>query len=197
VERACHLGTKDFASFPEVCHNVLMQIIYCDESYAEEILAILNEAILNTTALYDYQARSLDSMASWFAAKRLGNFPVLGAVDDAGTLLGFASYGAFRNYPANKYTVEHSLYLDAEHRGRGIGRQLLTRLIAEAESQDLHLLVGGIDSTNTASIALHRALGFEHAGTIRQIAYKFGRWLDLEFYQLILKTPLVPLDGEA
>ena len=172
-----------------------MNLIECDTSFSEEILAILNEAIINSTALYDYTPRTIDSMERWFAAKQHANFPVIGAVDSGGELLGFASYGVFRAYAANKYTVEHSLYVAAAHRGKGIGRQLLAGIVDKAQRQDFHLLVGCIDSTNAASIKLHKALGFEYAGTIKEIGFKFGRWLDLDFYQRILQTPLRPIDG--
>jgi L-amino acid N-acyltransferase len=172
-----------------------MNLIHCDESNSEQILAILNDAILNSTALYDYHPRSLESMTGWFAAKRKGNYPVIGAVSEGGELLGFASYGVFRGWPAYKYSVEHSVYVAASHRGKGIGKRLLQRIQEEAEAQDYHVLVGGIDSQNMVSIALHRALGFQHAGTIRQVGFKFGRWLDLDLYQLILKTPTEPVDG--
>lgn len=188
---ACRGGTTDSIRFPQSEIN----IIPCDESYSEQILAILNEAILNSTALYDYRLRPLESMTAWFAAKRKGNYPVIGAVSPDGELLGFASYGVFRGWPAYKYSVEHSVYVATTHRGKGIGKRLLQRLIEEAEAQNYHVLVGGIDSQNTVSIVLHRALGFQHAGTIHQVGFKFGRWLDLDFYQLVLKTPASPVDG--
>jgi L-amino acid N-acyltransferase len=175
--------------------NSSMQIIPCDESYAAAILAIFNDAIVNSTALYDYQPRSLESMTGWFESKRKGRFPVLAAVAANGELLGFASYGVFRPWPAYKYTVEHSVYVAAGHRGRGVGKALLKQIIDEAQQQDYHVLVGCIDSQNAVSIALHRAFGFEHAGTVRQVGFKFGAWLDLEYYQLILKTPEKPADG--
>ncbi len=172
-----------------------MQIILCDESYSPHILAILNDAIVNSTALYDYQPRPPESMAAWFAAKRQGNFPVVGAVADSGELMGFASYGVFRAWPAYKYSVEHSVYVAAAHRGNGIGKRLLARVIEEAQHQDYHLLIGCIDSQNRASIAMHQSMGFQHAGTIRQVGFKFGDWLDLELHQLILTTPRNPEDG--
>jgi phosphinothricin acetyltransferase len=170
-----------------------MHIIHCDESFSEQILSILNDIIVTSTAIYDYQPRSIDSMAAWFGAKRKDNYPVIGAVSEGGELLGFASYGVFRAWPAYKYSVEHSVYVAAPHRGQGIGKRLLQRIVEEAESQNYHVLVGGIDSENAASIALHRALGFQHAGTIRQAGFKFGKWLDLALYQLILRTPLNPV----
>ncbi|MVW73558.1 GNAT family N-acetyltransferase [Bordetella sp. 15P40C-2] len=159
------------------------------------ILALFNDAILNSTALYDYQPRTQASMQAWFAAKATGNFPVLGYENAAGELMGFASYGSFRAYPANKYTVEHSVYVDPRFRGQGLAEALMRRVIDHARERQLHVLVGGIDATNTASIRLHEKLGFEHAGTIRHAGFKFGRWLDLAFYQLILDTPSDPVDG--
>jgi L-amino acid N-acyltransferase YncA len=170
-----------------------IQVIRCDESFAESILVILNDAIVNSTAIYDYQPRPLESMTPWFTAKRKGNYPVLGAVSEAGELLGFASYGPFRAWPAYKYSVEHSVYVSPSHRGKGIGKQLVEAVIQEATKHDYHVLIGGIDSQNAASIALHKGLGFQHAGTMRQVGYKFERWLDLEFYELILKTPACPV----
>ena len=173
-----------------------VRIVDC--TYAEHggaILDILNDAIVSSTALYDYRPRPPESMSSWFAEKITGRFPVLGAVDASGQFLGFASYGMFRARPAYKYTVEHSVYVQAQQRGRGIGRTLMQELIARARAQQYHVLVGGIDVGNRASIALHEALGFVHAGTIREAGFKFGRWLNLAFYQLTLETPQHPLDG--
>ena len=172
-----------------------MRLTRCDASFSEPILAIFNDAILHSTALYDYKPRTLDSMAVWFENKRKGNFPVIGAVDETGALLGFASYGSFRAWPAYKYSVEHSIYVAVQHRGRGLGRLLLQEVINSAREQNYHVLIGGIDSQNNASIQLHKKFGFEHAGTLRQVGFKFGRWLDLDFYQLVLETPLAPADG--
>jgi L-amino acid N-acyltransferase len=173
----------------------MVYIIDCDESYSSAILAILNEAIVNSKALYDYSPRSIDSMTDWFAAKRRGNYPVIGIVSDAGELMGFATYGTFRDKPAYKYTVEHSLYIAQDRRGQGIGKLLLGALIQRAIEQDYHVMVGGIDSTNAASIALHERFDFQHVATMKEVGFKFGRWLDLCFYQLQLDTPTRPVDG--
>ncbi|HVU23648.1 MAG TPA: GNAT family N-acetyltransferase [Opitutus sp.] len=172
-----------------------MKIGECTNAQAAEILAILNDAIVNSTALYDYQPRTMAAMDAWFEAKRKGNFPVMGAFGDDGALAGFASYGTFRAWPAYKYSVEHSVYIRADQRGRGIGRTLLRALIEAATGQEYHTLIGGIDSANEASVRLHRSLGFTHCASIKQAGFKFGRWLDLEFYQLILPTPQRPVDG--
>lgn len=173
-----------------------MKLISCTfEQHARPILDILNEAIENSTAIYDYKARPLESMTSWFKTKETANFPVIGAESDKGELLGFATYGSFRAWPAYKYTVEHSIYVHHAHRGQGLGSILLNELMEAAKARDVHVLVGGIDASNAASIALHKKHGFIHAGTITQAGFKFGRWLDLTFYQATLETPAKPIDG--
>lgn len=175
--------------------DVDVRLIECDRTRSGEILAIFNEAILNSTALYDYKVRTMEVMDAWFDAKFKGNYPVIGAIDESGRLLGFATYGMFRERPAYKYTVEHSVYVHRECRGRGVGRTLLEAIIERARTQDYHVLIGGIDADNAISIDLHRKLGFTFCGEIRESGYKFGRWLHLHFYQLILETPTNPVDG--
>jgi phosphinothricin acetyltransferase len=165
------------------------------ERHAEAMLAIFNDAILNTTALYEYTLRTMDTMRAWFDIKRQGGFPVIGLEDEEGTLMGFASYGVFRPWAAFKYSVEHSVYVDGRFRRRGAGETLLRAIIERAGAQGYHVLVGGIDADNGVSLALHRKLGFVHSGTITQAGYKFGRWLDLMFYQLTLETPADPVEG--
>ena len=173
-----------------------MTIIQCEhQRHAAQILSIFNEAIVNSTALYDYKPRTAEMIRAWFEAKAKGNFPVIGVQGDGDELMGFASFGSFRAWPAYKYSVEHSVYVDARFRGRGVGRRLLEEIIKAAREQDYHVLIGAIDAANKPSLALHERLGFTHCGTIRQVGFKFGRWLDLSFYQLILATPLQPTDG--
>ena len=173
-----------------------MNIVQCSfDRHASAILEIFNDAILTSTALYDYRPRPPESMVAWFKAKQDGGFPVIGVEDESGTLLGFASYGTFRAWPAYKYSVEHSVYVHKNQRGRGLGRTLMRELIATARQRDVHVMVGGIDASNAGSIALHEQLGFRHAGTLPQVGFKFGRWLDLAFYQLVLDTPSHPVDG--
>ncbi|MCW1916559.1 GNAT family N-acetyltransferase [Luteolibacter sp. GHJ8] len=173
-----------------------MNLIRCtQERHAGTILEILNEAILNSTALFDYQPRKPEAMVAWFEAKERGGYPVIGVESGDGKLMGFASYGSFRAWPAYKYSVEHSVYVHRDHRGRGLGRILMRELISAAEEQGYHAMIGGIEAGNAGSIALHESLAFTHAGTIREAGFKFGRWLDLSFYQLILRTPAEPCDG--
>ncbi|WP_431823033.1 N-acetyltransferase family protein [Burkholderia sp. F1] len=177
-------------------HHDDVRLVDCSEAeHAAAILDILNEAIVNSTALYDYAPRPPQAMAAWFATKRAGGFPVVGAVDASGRLLGFASWGTFRAFPAYKYTVEHSVYVHHEQRGRGLGERLLRELVRRARDAQVHVLVGCIDASNAGSIRLHTRLGFTHAGTLAQVGFKFGRWLDAAFYQLTLETPDQPQDG--
>ncbi len=173
-----------------------MKIIDCEpRRHSAAILAIFNEAIANTTALYDYKLRTDADMVSWFADKAAKNHPVLGVENAAGDLLGFATFGQFRVRPAYKYSVEHSVYVDTRFRGQGVGRFLLEATIVAVGKQDYHVMVGGIDAENAVSIKLHESVGFTHCGTVRQAGFKFGRWLDLALYQRILATPAAPVDG--
>ncbi len=174
-----------------------MKIIQCDTRFLAEIQDIFNEAILNSTALYEYKPRSRQMIEEWFAAKAGGGLPVIGMATTAGELMGFASYGLFRPFPAYKYAVEHSIYVARQFRGQGVGKSLLQEIILRAELQGYHTLIGAIDAENTISRELHRKCGFRHVGTVREAGFKFGRWLNLELYQFILATPSDPRDDEA
>ncbi|MCJ8270186.1 MAG: N-acetyltransferase family protein [Psychrosphaera sp.] len=115
--------------------------------------------------------------------------PVIGVVEgigENGELLGFGTYGPFRPKPAYQYTVEHSVYVDKAARGKGVGRQVLTALVRLAQQNGYHNMIGGVDADNAASAALHESLGFVECSRIKHAGYKFDRWLDLVFYQLLL-----------
>jgi L-amino acid N-acyltransferase len=170
-------------------------VIRCTAAHLPTIREILNEAILQTTAIYEYAPRSEETMQAWLAEREAAGIPVLGIEWEPGLLAGFATWGPFRMRAAYKYSAEHSVYVAERFRGEGIGRQLLQAIVAEAKRAELHMLVAGIDATNVASIALHSSLGFRCCGTVREAGFKFGRWLDLEFWQLLLPTPAQPIDG--
>ena len=155
------------------------------ESDLALILAIYNDAVINTTAVYDYQPRTMAAQQQWFAAKRADNLPVVVAVQD-GVVAGFASYGRFRPWPAYLHSVEHSLYVAPDRRGRGLGSRLLPALIERARGQTLHTMIAGIDASNAASLRLHEKHGFERVGHVREVGWKFERWLDLVFMQRLL-----------
>jgi len=151
------------------------------------ILAIYNEVITNSTAVYALEPVSLENRAQWMAARQAQGFPVLAAVEDS-HVLGFASYGEWRGaWAGYRYTVEHSVHVSASHRGSSIGRQLIEHLIGRAEQAGLHVMIGGIDAENAASIKFHERLGFTPVAHFRQVGHKFGRWLDLVFMQRFIE----------
>jgi L-amino acid N-acyltransferase len=144
------------------------------------ILAIYNDAVVHTTASYDYTPRSEARQRDWFTAKQEGGWPVLVA-ESGGTLAGYASYGPFRAWDGYRFSVEHSVYVDQRFRRQGIASALVNAVMDAARGRGMHLMVGAIDAANTGSIELHRKLGFEEAGVLREAGYKFERWLDLAF----------------
>lgn len=149
------------------------------------ILAITNDAILNTTSVWSLMPATLETRRAWLEERRSKNFPVLVAAD-GDTVLGFASFGDFRPWEGYRHSVENSIYIAADHRRRGLGRRLLGALLKEAERQGKHVMVAGIESGNAASIRLHDAFGFVETGRLRQVGRKFDRWLDLVFMQRML-----------
>lgn len=164
---------------------------------AAEIAEIYNEAVRNTTAIWNETEVDVANRAHWIADRQAQGFPVLVAVGrsvDGGPepVLGFASYGPWRPHQGYRLTVEHSVYVHTDRRGDGLGRKLLEALIAEATVAGLHVMVAAIEAGNTGSIALHRKLGFVETGRMAQVGCKFGRWLDLAFLQLRLDDRPTP-----
>lgn len=157
---------------------------WIDEAQAGDlpaITAILNHAAAISTASWHESPKTEAEMSDWFAARKR-DYTVLAARDASG-LLGYATYGPFRVPSGYRLSAEHSLYVREDARGRGIGKALLTALIEKARAQGLHTLIGGIDSDNSLSIALHKAFGFEETGRLPEIGRKFDRWLTLVFLQ--------------
>ena len=153
------------------------------------ILAIYNDVIATSTAVYTSEPSTLDERRTWFAARSAQGFPVLVAVD-AREVLGFASFGEWRGaWPGYRYTVEHSVHVRHDVRGQGVGRGLVEALIPLALALGKHVMIGGIDAANDASIRFHARLGFEQVAAFREVGHKFGRWLDLIFMQRFLDPP--------
>jgi L-amino acid N-acyltransferase len=150
-----------------------------------EILAIYNEVIRNSTAVYTEVEYDEERGRTWFQAKMASGYPFIVARDAAG-VAGFGAFGDFRPWQCYRNTVEHSVHVRADCRGQGHGRALLLNLIERAAKLNKHVMIGGIDADNAASIGLHRSLGFEDVGRFREVGFKFGRWLDLLFLQCIL-----------
>ncbi len=149
------------------------------------ILDIINYNILHSTALYDYTIRSLEQQDGILESKLNSGFPIIVA-ENEGLVVGFGMYSEFRFREAYKYTVEHSVYVNSENQGLGIGHQLLSCLIELAKTQGLHTMIGVIDAENQKSIDFHHQFGFKTVGIIKESGFKFERWLDSVFVQLIL-----------
>lgn len=159
-----------------------------------EILEIYNDAIVSTTAVYHYKPHTLEQRTEWFRQKRAEGAPVL-VCEMNGAVAGFATYGPFRPWPAYKYTIEHSVYVHPNARRQGVATLLLKELLRIAEERGYATVVAGIDEDNASSILMHEKLGFSHAGTVKKAGYKFGRWLNLCFYQMELSGPSQPTEG--
>jgi len=159
------------------------------------LLEIYNHVILNTTAVYQYVPQTMDVRRAWYETKLKDGHPVFVAEDPGGKIVGFSSYGPFRAWAAYKYTVENSVYVSESQRGKGIARLLIRPLIDTARRHGLHAIIAGIDASNEASIRLHRSFGFEEVAHFKQVGFKFGRWLDLKFLELLLDTPVHPVEG--
>ena len=150
------------------------------------ILDIVNHSILHTTANYNYDIQTIEVQNKWFEDKQLHHFPVIVA-ERNGQVIGYGTYGTFREKIGYQYTVEHSVYVDEKHTGKGIGKLLLQELIQLAKTQGYHTMIGAIDAENFDSIAFHKKFGFVECGIIKEAAFKFNKWLDLLFMQLIIK----------
>jgi L-amino acid N-acyltransferase YncA len=152
----------------------------------DTILEIINHEILHSTSIYDYEPRDFETQKLWFEEKQSQNLPVLVA-ETENAAIGFATYGSFRQKEAYKFTIEHSVYVAEEFIGKGVGKLLLAELIQLAKEQGYHTMIGAIDAENSGSITFHEKFGFKAVGTVREVGYKFDKWLDLVFMQLLLK----------
>ncbi|MFJ5770459.1 GNAT family N-acetyltransferase [Psychrobacillus sp. NPDC093180] len=158
-----------------------------------DILEIYNDAIVHTTAVYSYEPQTIENRKAWYEQKMNEGYPIL-VFELDNKVAGFATFGPFRPWPAYKYSIEHSIYVNKEYRKKGIGSSLLKEIISIAKEREYKTLIAGIDATNEKSIALHKNLGFVHSGTIDKAGFKFDRWLDLAFFQLELNGPENPIE---
>lgn len=152
---------------------------------AETIAAIYNDAVVNTTAIWNEIAVDAANRRDWIAARQSAGLPVL-VIEIDGRVAGYSTYGPWRPHDGYRATVEHSVYVAAAFRGRGLGRALMQALIDYARAAEVHVMIAAIEAGNTASIDLHRTLGFSQPQILPQVGQKFGRWLDLAFLQLQL-----------
>jgi len=173
-----------------------MQIRDAHAGDIEAITAIYNDAVSNTLAIWNERTVDAANRAAWLADRERAGYPVLVAIDAQQNVAGYASFGDWRPFEGFRHTVEHSVYVRADSRGAGVGKALMGELIVRARGLGKHVMVAGIEAGNAASIALHKQLGFEEVGLMRQVGTKFGAWLDLAFLQLQLDTRSDP-DGIA
>ena len=147
------------------------------------IMDIYNDAVANTTAIWNEEVVDLANRKAWFAARRERDFPVLVAVRGK-QVVGYASYGDWRTFDGYRHTVEHSVYVRGDARGTGAGKRLMKALIDRASFNGVHVMIAGIEAENVASIKLHEKLGFRMVGRFSEVGIKFGRWLDLACMEL-------------
>jgi phosphinothricin acetyltransferase len=159
-----------------------MEVREAAESDLPEILAIYNDVIATSTAVYRETPADIDERREWLRARIAQGYPVIVAVDETG-VTGFGSFGDFRNWPGYRFTVEHSVHVRADRRAHGIGAAIVAELVRRAKALGKHVLIAGIDADNIASLRLHERLGFEKVAHFREVGWKFGRWLDLVFMQ--------------
>jgi len=166
-----------------------MRIVAATVDELPGILAIYNEVIEHSTAVYALAPTTLAERRAWFEARLESGYPVLVAIErDA--VFGFASFGDWRGtWPGYRYSVEHTVHVRADARGRSLGTQLVAALFPLALALGKHVMIGGIDASNVSSIRFHERLGFERVAHFREVGHKFGRWLDLVFVQRLLDAP--------
>ncbi len=169
-----------------------MQVRDANTDDIDGITAIYNDAVANTTAIWNEVVVDATNRATWLADRQRAGYPVLVAIDESGAVAGYASFGDWRAWDGYRHTVEHSIYVHKDYRGAGIGKALMIALIERARAIGKHVMVAGIEANNTGSIALHRQLGFEEVGLLKEVGTKFGKWLDLAFLQLTLDTRADP-----
>ena len=172
-----------------------MSSIEIRQATAEDLPAILdiyNDVIATSTAVYSIAPSTLEERRAWFEARTRAGYPVLVAVGEDG-VVGFASFGEFRGaWTGYRYSVEHTVHVRKDQRGKGIGTRLVSALLPLARAMGRHVMIGGIDAANSGSIRMHERLGFEQVATFREVGHKFGRWLDLVFMQRFVDEPGSP-----
>ena len=154
------------------------------------ILDIYNHAVARSTATADYEPHTLEMRQAWFAERTEKGFPIFVAVhseqEQPEQIVGWSAYGPYHARIGYRFTVENSVYVHADWRGQGVGKQLLPPLIEHATGHGFHSILASIDGSNEASIRLHAAFGFEQVARLKEVVYKFDQWLDVVYMQLLL-----------
>ena len=152
------------------------------------IVAIYNEVIASSTAIYSYEPVTLADRQEWWRVRTAQGYPVLVAADSA-AVLGFATFGDFRAWPGYRFTVEGTVHMHSATRGQGLGTVLLRAILERASALGKHVMIAGVDAENTASLRFLERFGFERAGHLREVGYKFDRFRDLVFLQYWITPP--------
>ena len=162
-----------------------LSIRAAEEADLAGILAIYNDAVANTTSIWNETLSDLEGRRAWLEERKARGFPVLVAADESG-VAGYATFGPFRPHEGYRLTVENSVYVRADLRGRGIAGLLMKALVEEAEKLGKHAMIAGIEAGNLASIKLHERFGFREVARMPEVGQKFGRWLDLVLMQRMI-----------
>ncbi len=152
---------------------------------AEAIRIIYNREVLGSSVTFDLVPRTTEDQLAWMD-EHSGAHPAVVAVDDRERVRGFGSLSPYRSRPAYRTTVEDSVYVDGDGRGQGVGRGLLSELVALAGAHGFHAVMARIVRGHEASVRLHEACGFGLVGVERQVGRKFGRWLDVVLMQRLI-----------
>ena len=163
-----------------------MQVRPANRKDLREILEIYNEAVLNTTASYDYEPRTLEHRTQWYEERAKARYPIFVAEDGKGQVVAWSALNPFHSRIGYQFTAENSVYVAAEHRGKGIGKLLMPPLIEGAKARGLHAIIAAIDAQNEASIRLHAQFGFEKVALLKEVGFKFNRWLDVVYMERLV-----------
>lgn len=155
------------------------------EGDLEAIIRIYNYAIINTTATFDTRPKTVKSQEKWFC-KHSGKYPIIVA-ENKGGVIGWASLSQWSDRCAYGSTAEISVYIDKNEQGLGIGNRLMARIVELARDNKLHVIIASIAGENEISIHLHKKYGFTYIGSLREVGFKFNRYIDVHLMQLILK----------
>jgi L-amino acid N-acyltransferase len=165
-----------------------MQIRDAVQDDFEQITAIYNDVLTHSTAIYNDRPATVEERISWWRSRIAQGFPVLVAADGS-RIAGFATFGDFRAWPGYRFTVEGTVHIHSDSRGKGVGTELLKAILAHAQRLKKHVMIAGVDSENVASLRFLEQFGFERAGQLREVGYKFDRFLDLVFLQYWITPP--------
>lgn len=163
----------------------MVTVRHAVENDLPQILSIYNDIIKNTTAVYYYEPHTLEMRKAWFTERKEKGFPVFVA-EEEGIVLGMSTIGPFRIPTAYMHSVENTVHVAANARGKGIGKLLMPPIIEAARELKMHTIIAGIDASNEVSLHLHKSFGFVEVAHFKEVGYKFDRWLDLKFLQLML-----------